>query len=208
MCVGYSVNGGNPGRSERDLPARLDPARAQLTVIDVQEAFRRKISAFDVISRRCAFLVRVCEALGLPVLACEQNPGRLGGSASELVSALGSLVPVPKMSFDACASIEFASRLAADRPQVVVAGIEAHVCVQQTVLGLLGWGREVFLVVDGTGSQRDRDAELATRRMVGAGAIPTSAEAVAFELLGTASNPAFRSVLELVMAELHIDRSN
>lgn len=179
--------------------------RAQLAVIDVQEAFRTRMAAFAAVERRCAFLVRVARALAVPVVACEQNPARLGPSAAALREALGAYAPTPKMSFDATAEPAFADRLAADRTIVIVAGIEAHVCVLQTVLGLLRGGRTVFLVLDAIGSQRPRDLDVAVRRALGAGAIPATTESVAFELLGTASDPRFRDVLPLITAELAAD---
>ncbi len=197
------------GRSDpaRELPSPLDPARAQLVIVDVQEAFRGRIACFDAIARRAAFLVRVARILGVPVVACEQNPGRLGPSALEVVEALEGAQPISKLSFDATQDGEFAARLDPRRSQVIVAGIEAHVCVLQTALGLVRRGFETALVLDAIGSQREGDAETAIRRALAAGAVACSAEAIAFELVGTAAHPRFRDVLDLVVAGLEADRA-
>ena len=153
----------------RPPPQRLLRARAQLAVIDVQEAFRGRIETFGAIARRCGFLIDVCRVLDVPVVACEQNPSRLGPSAPEVAAALRSIPRTPKMSFDATFEPAFAERLDAGRMQLVVAGVEAHVCVLQTVLGLLERGCDVFLVLDAVGSQRSGDAAAATRRALDAG---------------------------------------
>jgi len=174
-------------------------------VVDVQEAFRGRIVGFDAVARRCGFLIEVASALDLPVVACEQNPGKLGPSAVEVRNALGDRPIVSKLDFDAVQEPAFVSALDPLRDQVIVAGIEAHVCVQQTVLGLRRLGRAVYLVVDAVGSQRSSDAEIAIQRMVGSGAIPVSAESVAFELLGSSAHAGFRHLLAPIVAGLAAD---
>ena len=193
----------------RTAPAALsalDRDRTLLVVVDVQEAFRYRIAGFDAIARRCAFLLDVARLLGVPVLACEQNPGRLGPSAREVVSALRGEAPVAKMTFDACETEAFAQRLEPHRDQILLVGIEAHVCLLQTALGLLRRSREVFLAVDATGSQRRSDAQTAIRRLERAGAVATTVESTAFELLGSADEPRFREAIALIVQELEVDR--
>jgi isochorismate hydrolase len=101
------------------------------------------------------------------------------------------------MSFDACRSPGFFERLG-PRPEIVVAGCEAHVCVLQTVLGLLDARRRVFVVSDAVGSRRPESKEAALRRLAAAGAEIVTTEMVLFEWLGSADHPRFREVIALV----------
>ena len=101
------------------------------------------------------------------------------------------------MTFDACRGAGFIERLAG-RPNIVVAGCEAHVCVLQTVLGLIAAGRRVYLVRDAVGSRRAESKEMAIRRLEQHGAAIVTTEMVVFEWLGTAEHPRFREALALI----------
>ncbi len=138
-------------------------------------------------------LLDAAALLDVPVMFTEQNPAGLGPT----IDALQPAQPVRhKMAFDACRDAGLAAL--PDRAALVVAGCEAHVCVLQTVLGLLAAGRQVFVVRDALGSRRAESKEAAIARMARHGAEIVTTEMVVFEWLGTADDPRFRSVVALV----------
>ena len=174
---------------------RLDPGRAAVLVIDLQERFAPAIEGWEEIVRRAAVLLEGATLIGVPVMATEQYPKGLGPTVEPIVEVLGGVVPIEKACFDATDAPGFGLE---GRDQVVLCGVETHVCVLQSALSLLDGEIEVFLALDATGSRNDRDRDAAIRRMLGAGVIPTTAETVGFELLGTAEAPNFRAFQELV----------
>ena len=139
-------------------------------------------------------LLSAAEMMDVSVLVTEQNPGKLGST----VLALSSDWPVlSKMTFDAGRAEGF-TPLLPERQDVVVAGWEAHVCVLQTVLGLLDRKRRVFIVRDAIGARSAENKDAAIRRMERHGAEIVTTEMVMFEWLGTADHPRFREVVSLV----------
>jgi len=170
-----------------------------LVVVDVQERFRAVQAHFDDMVAGCVRLVRTFRALGAPVLVTEQYPRGLGHTVPELVEALGSGSPVDeKMVFSCCGSSEFVSRLeATGAKQVLVCGIETHVCVNQTVHDLLARGHAVHVAADAVESRKATDREVALRKMAGSGAVVTTTEMAAFELLNEATHPKFKEVQSL-----------
>src|SRR5262245_58708699 len=129
-------------------PARLQADATTVLVVDVQEKLISKIHNYESVVRNIAFLLDASKILGVPTAATEQYPKGLGGTIRELARRLPTPVP-SKMEFSCCGSPEFMTALAASgRPNVLVVGIEAHVCVQQTVLDLIAQGMRVFVAVD------------------------------------------------------------
>jgi len=141
-------------------------------------------------------LMQAAELFEVPVLVTEQNPRGLGPTVPELSPRAPARVAV-KMTFDACRAPGFLDRLSA-RSDVVVAGCETHVCVLQTVLGLLDAGKRVYLVRDAVGSRRSESKETAIARMARHGAEIVTTEMVLFEWLGSAEDPRLRAALDLV----------
>lgn len=176
-------------------PAILDRDRAALVVIDVQEAFRPAVDGFADVVARAAILARGARLLGLPVLATEQYPRGLGKTVPEMAEALGGGERVEKVVFSACRADGF-DLGAAD--QAVVCGIEAHVCVSQTVHDLVDQGLAVHVPVDAVASRRPQDRELALRKMERAGAVLTSVETALLELVGRAGTDEFKAVQRLI----------
>jgi nicotinamidase-related amidase len=175
---------------------KLDRERATLVVIDVQEAFRPAVPAFDQIAGSVATLVRGAAELGLPAVVTEQYPKGLGKTVDEVAQRLPSNASrLEKVRFSAAEADGFDL---GGRDQAIVCGIEAHVCVAQTVSDLLENGTEVHLVADAVGSRHEGDAALALRRAERAGATLTSVETVLFELLRGSDAPEFKAVQELV----------
>ena len=166
-----------------------------LLVVDFQARLMPAIPDGAVVVANARILLEAARLLEVPVLFTEQNAGGLGGTISELQPAAGSLVR--KMTFDACLTPGFLESLG-DGRDLVVSGCEAHVCVLQTVLGLLQAGRRVYAVRDALGSRRPESKETAIRRMESNGAEIVTAEMVVFEWLRTADDPRLRAVLDLV----------
>jgi hypothetical protein len=182
-------------------------ATSHLLVCDVQERFRALVWRFPSVLAGARTLCRVAGLLGLPTTVTEQNPARLGATAGEVTAALGAGAAVlPKMSFSMLTP-EVQARLGGSggggggqRPEhVILCGIEAHVCVQQTALALLQQGVQVHLVVDAVSSQRAGDRAVALANLLAAGAAVTTTEAIVFQLLADASHPRFKEVQRVVM---------
>lgn len=176
---------------------RLDARRCQLLLVDFQA---RLMPAIDGGERALGTALRLAQAarlLDVPVLGTEHNPGALGPNIDLLRQHCASTLA--KMHFDACEDGLHASLQAiAQRPDVVVAGCESHVCMLQTALGLLRAGRRVWVVADACGSRRASDHALAMQRLRDAGATVVGAEMVMFEWVHDCRHPAFREVLALI----------
>jgi nicotinamidase-related amidase len=139
-------------------------------------------------------------ALGVPVLATEQYPQGLGGTAADIARRLPAR-PAAKTAFSCCGAGTFLEELEMlRRPNVALVGMETHVCVAQTALDLLHAGLHVFLPVDALAARSAVDHDTAVRRLEQAGAVPTTAEAVAFEWVRDAAGPRFKEVSALVKA--------
>jgi nicotinamidase-related amidase len=178
---------------------RLDPERALLLVVDVQERFRPHIDGWDPLVRRLEVLIRGCVALDLPIIATEQYPKGLGPTIPELQDALEGSDIFTKRAFSALGSGEVIAALEQyGRDQVIVAGIEAHVCVQQTVADLLDGHRQAHVALDAISSRTAGDREIGVRRMRAAGMTPSGVELALFELVGTSEHPAFKEISALV----------
>ncbi|NJD25917.1 MAG: hydrolase [Betaproteobacteria bacterium] len=172
----------------------IDPARSTLLLVDLQERLAPAIDGIADVLRHNAWLVDVARRLSVPVTATEQYPAGLGATVPELAGRLAPGEIVEKIHFSAAADGCLAALPALARPQVVLAGTETHVCVLQTVLGLLAQGKEVFVVAEACGSRRAGDKALGLERMRQEGCRIVSREMVAFEWLQRAGTDLFRQV--------------
>jgi len=178
--------------------SRLVAADSMLLVVDVQDKLLAAIPEAGALVRDITFLAKAAKLLAVPVIGTEQYPKGLGPTAADVLPLL-SQPPLAKMAFSCLGSEPFADLLTTlTARQVVVVGIEAHVCVLQTVLDLIAAGREVFLPADAVRSRRPTDRETALRRCERAGAVLTTVETVAFEWLRGADHPSFKAVSQLV----------
>lgn len=183
--------------------ARRDDAL--LVVIDAQERLAPAIEGSPEVVASIVRLVRVAGLLGVPIVYTEQNPRGLGGTVSAVATAIEqagsttSVERVEKMTFDCFAAADFTPALArTERSQIVVCGMETHICVAQTVLSAIDAGLDVHLVEDACGSRsRDRH-DTALQRLRTAGCVVTSAESVIYEFVERAGTDEFRAVLQLV----------
>jgi nicotinamidase-related amidase len=177
-------------------PARtLDRDRAALVVIDVQEAFRPAVLDFDRVAANVAKLVEGAQVIGIPVVATEQYPKGLGRTVPEVADALNGSGPIEKTCFPASRADGFDL---GGRDQVLLCGIESHVCVNQTAHDLLDRGVEVHVAQDAVTSRSAENRDLGLHKMVGSGAIVTSVETALFELLGAAGSDEFKRVQALI----------
>jgi nicotinamidase-related amidase len=173
----------------------LDRGRAALVVVDVQEAFRPAVRDFDAVAGGAATLVRGARILGLPVVVSEQYPRGLGATVPEVAEHLDGVEPIDKVCFSAAAADGFDL---AGRDQVLLCGIESHVCVSQTAHDLLERGVEVHVARDAVSSRTEENRELGLHKMESAGAVVTSVETALFELLGAAGTDEFKQVQGLI----------
>lgn len=178
------------------MPSTLERTTSLLLVIDFQARLMPAIEGAAAVVANARRLLRAAELFEVPAVFTEENAAGLGATVPELAAATRQIVH--KMSFDACRTARFIGRLG-DRPQIVVAGCETHVCVLQTVLGLIAAGRRhVYVVRDAVGSRSAESKETAIQRMARHGAEIVTTEMVVFEWLGGAEDPRFRDVLALV----------
>jgi nicotinamidase-related amidase len=181
-------------------PALLQREETGLILVDVQEAFRPVIDRFDETVANCGLLAEGFGALGRPVLVSEQYPKGLGHTVAELAARLPEgTEPIEKLRFSACGVEAFDAALEASGCRTwVVAGIETHVCVNQTVLDLISRGYGAYVAADAVSSRTPANRALALERMSAAGAQLTSAEMALFELLEVAGSPEFKTISKLV----------
>jgi nicotinamidase-related amidase len=176
---------------------KLDRERAALVVIDVQEAFRKAVPSFDDVTRGTAALIRGGEAVGVPIIVTEQYPKGLGHTVEEVAEQLPEgLEPIEKICFSAPEAEGFDLR---GRNQALVCGIEAHVCVNQTVLDLIDEGKEVHVAVDAVGSRFPESKEIGIEKARRAGAVITNVETALFELVGRAGTDEFKEIQRVVL---------
>jgi nicotinamidase-related amidase len=179
------------------MPApKLDRARATLVVVDLQEAFRQAVPDFESVAAATAKLIQGAVAMGVPIVVSEQYPQGLGHTVPEVADQLPDGVePIEKVRFSAAEADGFDLD---GRDQAIVCGIEAHVCVNQTVLDLLDADVEVHVVADAVGSRTGENRELALHKAERAGAFLTSVETALFELLRGSDAAEFKQVQALV----------
>ena len=175
----------------------LQPQRTALLVIDLQQKLLPAIHEKERVLRSSLLLLRLAEALELPVVLTTQYAKGLGATVPEVVALRPDLVPLDKVSFSCFGDEGFRDRMGSleGRDQLVVCGIESHICVAQTVLGALADGRQVHVASDAVGSRTEANRQVGLQRMAQAGACVSSAEAVIYELLGRSDVPAFKAML-------------
>jgi len=181
-------------------PRLLDPAHACLVVVDLQEAYRKRLHEWERTVARTCVLIRGARLLELPVLYTEQYPEGLGETVPEVREALGhGGLRFEKRTLSALGAPGFAEALDRLGPtQVIVAGIETHACISQTVHDLLARHRRVHLPEDALSSRRPFEHAAGLAKLLASGAIGGSVESVLLECLRGADHPAFKSVQALL----------
>lgn len=179
----------------------IDRPDAAVVLIDMQESLAAAMERGEAVTATAALLARVARLLDMPLIVTRQYPAGLGDTVRVVAEAAGGTIPVDKLTFSCMAEPAFAERLGAlGRRQIILAGMETHICVAQTALALLAEEYRVHVVADAVCSRRSADHEIALERLRGAGVEVTVAESVIYEALGAAGTPEFREVLALVKA--------
>jgi nicotinamidase-related amidase len=178
---------------------KLNPRRSVLVLIDIQPSLSKTIFEIDRVLARTKFLAKVAEILEIPILCTEQNPSRMGSTVPELAEHVATSSRFSKMSFSALSCPAFCSALVVTgRTQVVLTGLETHICVSQTAQDLIDRGFEVVVCPDAVSSRTIEAHKLGMERIRDAGGVPAHTEAVAYEWLGTADHPMFKPFLAVV----------
>ena len=177
----------------------LDPERSQLLVVDVQERLMPAMHEPERTIAGACRLLRAAAELAVPATVSEQYPKGLGPTLPAVADLAPAGSTLAKTHFSCAADPQILARLAAcNRPQVVIAGVEAHVCVLQTAIGLAGMGYRPYVVWDAVTSRAPADKAVAERRLAHAGVDLVTGEMVLFEWLGRAGTPAFKALSPLL----------
>jgi nicotinamidase-related amidase len=177
------------------MSAMLQRERAALVVVDVQEGFRGAVGEFDAVARAAGVLAQGARILGLPIVVTQQYPRGLGETAPEVAEHLDGIPRLDKVVFSACRADGFDL---GGRDEALVCGIEAHVCVSQTVHDLVERGVEVHVATDAVSSRTAANRRVGLAKMERAGAVLSSVETALFELVGRAGTDEFRTVQRLI----------
>ncbi len=181
-------------------PKILDKTKTALVVIDMQEAFRASIGEFSVIAARIATAVSGFQVLEVPVIVTEQYPKGLGRTAAEILAALPAQFEViEKTAFSSCGAQAFLDKLEeTSAKQIVVCGIETHICVNQTAHDLLQKGFEVHVLQDCVASRFEYNKFAGLRKMQMNGVVPSSIEMSLFELMRDSRHEQFKAIQKLI----------
>ena len=173
----------------------LDKNRSVLVLIDFQEKLFPNVHEYQSVLARIDLLLFATNLLHVPVLITEQYPKGLGGTIENIRKVIPQVHPLEKLSFSCLGASGFKEWLTSfRRDQILLAGIETHICVAQTAMDLVSQGGNVFVVADATSSRRPLDAQIALHRLDRAGLTITTAEAVVFEWLRRAGTEEFKAI--------------
>jgi len=181
---------------------RLDRSNAAVMLIDLQERLVPVMDEKTTLVRRCARLVDGANILKVPVLVTEQYPRGLGATVQGVSPQIDAAVCIDeKTRFSACSPsiLRFLEKF--ETRSVIVAGVEAHVCVLQTCLDLIERGYCVAVCFDAVSSRRPIDKQTALSRLVHAGALPTTVESVLLEMVSDAGDAAFRQIRSVIASK-------
>lgn len=181
-------------------PNILKINKTALVVVDIQEAFRSAIPDFALIASRASMAVRGFQILGVPMIVTEQYPKGLGLTAEEIrLSLPDDFATVEKTAFSSCGAASFVGQLEKHGvQQVVLCGLETHVCVSQTAHDLLDRGFQVHILTDCVCSRFEHDKQAGLAKMQSAGVITSSVEMALFELMRDSKHDKFREIQNLI----------
>jgi nicotinamidase-related amidase len=166
-----------------------------LVVVDVQGKLAQLMTEKEILFKNIQVLIQAARTLEIPILWCQQAPDALGLTVPEIAELLTGLEPINKSIFSCCGEQRFNAELSSlGREQVLLCGIEAHVCIYQTAMDLMEGGLGVTVIADAVSSRTERNRQTALARLAADGAHISSTEMVLFELLKTAQHPQFRQI--------------
>jgi nicotinamidase-related amidase len=179
----------------------LTPKTSVLLIIDPQTKLMPAIFEADRVVKNCVVLLKLCEILSIPTIVTTQYAKGLGPLVPEVACELPGITPIDKTSFGCFGDENFVVHLkdiGAGRDTLLVAGVESHVCVTQTVLAALNAGYTVHVARDATSSRTRENWEAGLHRMDHAGAVLSSTEMMIYELLGKSGTQEFKAILPLL----------
>lgn len=170
-----------------------------LVVIDVQGNLAQAMYEKELLFKNLGKIIRGAQILEMPILVTEQVPEKLGPTLPEIAGLFTGIQPIAKSSFSCCGNGDFVKELKTiNRGQILVTGIEAHVCVYQTTIDLIDSGYEVNLVADCISSRTLMNKTIGIESMIHKGAVLTSTEMALFELMKIAEGDAFSQIIKIV----------
>lgn len=177
----------------------FSPEKSVLVVIDVQDKLTPLMQEKDTLLKNIQILIQAAQGLDIPILWSEHVPEKIGATVESIRRLMPTQKPIVKTSFGCCGEGSFTKALASlYRKQIIVTGIETHVCVYQTAAQLLDSSYKVQVVSDAVSSRAASNKDIGLKKMQSLGAAITSTEMILFELLKTAEHSQFRNILDLV----------
>lgn len=177
----------------------LTSDKAVLVIVDVQGKLATLMKDKEILFENLVRMAQAAKVLGIPIIWNEQVPEKLGETIAPLKEVLTGNTPLPKVTFSCCGNPAFMDKLkATGRKQVILVGIETHICVYQTALDLIKNDHEVHLVVDAVSSRFKSNRRVGIERMKEAGAILTTVEMSLFEMIGQAEGEKFKQIAKIV----------
>ena len=170
-----------------------------LVVVDVQDKLAQIMQDREVLFKNVRILIKSAQILSIPILWCQQCPDSLGPTAPEIEQLLSENEPINKSSFSCCGDDQFNEKLSQlNVNQVLICGIETHVCIYQTAMDLIHRGLNVNVIADAVSSRTSENKQIALSRLAVEGVKICSTEMVLFEILKTAKHPCFKEIARLI----------
>jgi len=177
----------------------LNKNNAVLVIVDIQDKLAVIMSERQKVTANCIHLIEAAKLLNIPIVLTEQYPKGLGTTINEIKDALPSYKPFEKVTFDCCKGNGFSEKIGSLRKtHIILTGMETHICVLQTCLGLLEKGYLVHLSSDAVCSRKKADYKTGRNMMRDAGAVITCTETVLFQLLERAGTPEFKEIVKRI----------
>lgn len=177
----------------------LNKEDAVLLIIDIQERLAVVMKEKDKVVKNCRHLIELAKMINIPIVVTEQYPKGLGRTVPELQTAIPDYKPIEKTAFNCCGEPAFVSEIKKiGRKKIIVTGMETHICVLQTTLGLLQDGFMPYLVEDAICSRTDENWRTGTQLMRDAGSVVTCTETVLFQLLKVAGTEEFKKISQRI----------
>jgi len=178
---------------------KLERNQTVLVVIDVQSKLLPVIYDYPALVENIKRIIKCTQILGIPIVLTEQYPRGLGSTVEEIKETLSEYHPIEKVSFSCCEEENFINRIKQlNRKQILVCGIEAHICVYQTCMDLVSEGYEVHLLIDAISSRKRDNRNLTIEKLNGMGVQITSVEMALFEILKDATSDEFKRISRIV----------
>jgi len=177
----------------------LSSSDCVLMVVDIQDAFQGHIPDLEQVIARSGIMIQAARLLEIPIIVTEQYPKGLGRTVEPLRNILGDCPYYDKLTFSCLGDEKIKAALSASqRSQLLLVGIETHVCLAQTAFDSLALGLKTFLAADAISSRRSADAQTALKRLRNAGAVITTTEAAILEMTKSSQHPRFREISKLI----------